>query len=425
MKRNKSLNAEDWATDNKLEPFYYEEYAEHLSALIKAVHFETGIELYAVSLQNEPQFNEPYASCMVQPNEMRDLIKIVGPRFEREGIQTKIYWAEALPEQGSIQAYITAVKNDPVARKYGNIVAIHNYDADGINVGGAGAEEWGRIFHWAQSGEPKCPTWMTETSGHANSWDGAMTLAGNIYNALVYGNASAWVFWSFTVSKDSEVFGLVVDNEPTSRYYVSKQYYRFILPGAVRVAAASSDAEVPCAAFKDKTAGSLSVVLINKDGVPKAMRVSGPGCPAFFETFTTADRRNCEPGQSVTGDGLVLLPPSSVTTLVGSLRIPSAAGEKEGDGPSRFSFSQNFPNPFNPSTTIEFRIPRNGFVTVTVYNVLGKEVRTLVRAGRQAGRHCVIWDGRDDAGRPLASGIYIIRMSTPGYTAVKKGFLIK
>jgi glucuronoarabinoxylan endo-1,4-beta-xylanase len=425
MKRNKSLNAEGWSTDNKLEPFYYEEYAEHLTALIKTVQYETGIELAAVSLQNEPQFNEPYASCVVDPNEMRDMIKVVGPRFEREGIGTKIYWAEALPAQGAIQNYIMAVKNDPVARQYGDIVAIHNYDADGINVGGAGADEWARIYGWAQSGEPKCTTWMTETSGHANSWDGALELIGNIYNALVYGNASAWVFWSFTVSKGSEVFGLVVDNEPTSRFYVSKQIYKFVRPGAVRVDVSSADADVPAAAFKNDREGTLSVILINKSNVPKAVRVSGSGVPSSFQSYTTADRRNCESGPAVGSDGLMLLPPSSVTTLVGSLGAGSSVEDRSGVVPDRFTLFQNYPNPFNPETFIEFEIPRSSVITVKIFDVLGREVRTLVHADFQAGRHRIRWDGRDDAGRAAASGLYLVRLSTEGFVGVKKGSLIR
>ncbi len=425
MKRNKSLNAEGWSTDNKLEPFYYEEYAEHLTALIKTIRYETGIELAAVSLQNEPQFNEPYASCVVDPNEMRDMIKVVGPRFEREGIGTKIYWAEALPAQGAIQNYIMAVKNDPVARRYGNIVAIHNYDADGINVGGAGADEWARIYGWAQSGEPKCPTWMTETSGHANSWDGALELIGNIYNALVHGNASAWVFWSFTVSRDSEVFGLVVDNVPTSRFFVSKQIYKFVRPGAVRVDVSSADADVPAAAFRNDREGTLSVILINKSGVPKAVRISGSGVPSSFQSYTTADRRNCESGPAVGPDGLILLPPSSVTTLVGSLGAGSSVEDRNATVPDRFTLFQNYPNPFNPETFIEFETPRSSLITVKIYNVLGREVRTLVHSDFQAGRHRLRWDGLDDAGRSAASGLYLVRLSTEGFVGVKKGFLIR
>ena len=425
MKRNKSLNADDWATDNKLEPFYYEEYAEHLTAVIKTIQYETGVELAAVSLQNEPQFNEFYASCVVNPDEMRDMIKVVGARFEREGIRTKIYWAEALPAQGAIQNYIMAVKNDPVARRYGDIVAIHNYDADGINVGGAGADEWARIYGWAQSGETKCPTWMTETSGHANSWDGALELAGNIFNALVYGNASAWVFWSFTVSGGSEEYGLVVDNEPTSRFYISKQYYQFIRPGAVRVDVSSADADVPAAAFMNGREGTLAVILINKSNVPKAVRISGAGVPSSLQSFTTADRRNCESGPAVGSDGLLLLPPSSVTTLSGSTGSGSSAEGRAGGVPERFRLFQNYPNPFNPETTIEFEIPRPSPVTVKIFDVLGREVRTLVHADFQAGRHRIRWDGRDGAGRQAASGLYLVRLSAGDFAGVKKGFLIR
>jgi hypothetical protein len=266
---------------------------------------------------------------------------------------------------------------------------------------------------------------MTETSGHPNSWDGALTLAGNIYNALVYGNASAWLFWSFTASRESEAFGLVVDNEPTSRFDVSKQFYRFIRHGAVRVDVSSSDPDVPCAAFKNEREGTLAVLLINKGGVPKAMRISGAGVPASFTSYTTTDKRHCEAGPAIGPEGLILIPPSSVTTLVGSFKTQSAAEEGHGNVPGRFALYQNYPNPFNPETFIEFEIPKTGFVTIKIYNILGREVRALVSADFQPGRHRVRWDGRDNAGRSEASGLYLVRLSTKEFTGVKKGFLIR
>ncbi len=308
MKRNKSLSAEYWATDNKLEPHYYEEYAEHMVAVIKTIKNETGIDLYAVSLQNEPEFNEPYASCVILWDEMRELIKVVGPRFEREGITTKIFWAEALPAQGHIRNYIMAVKNDPEAAKYADIVAIHNYDADGINVGGAGAKQWAQIYQWAQEPEPACPTWMTETSGHPNNWEGAMELAGNIYNALGYGNASAWVWWSFNDTKASERFGLVVDNKPSSRYYVSKQYYKYIRPGAIRVEHQSDSEDIPALAFKNPVEGKVSVVLINKSSTPKVVNLAGHNLPRQYEIYTTSEHRNFEYGGMIGNSELFLLP---------------------------------------------------------------------------------------------------------------------
>ncbi len=205
MKYNKWENGvESWSTNNKLDPRYYEEYAEEIVALIRIVKRETGKDIYAIGLQNEPQFNEPYPSCQVNENEFRDIIKVVGARLDAEGLgEVKLYWAEALPAQNSISYYINAVKADPVAEGYADIVAIHNYDADGASVGGAGCETWQDIYTWAQAGDSQYKTWMTETSGHSDDWNGAMTLAGNIFNALSCGNASAWVFWSFSVDPGS------------------------------------------------------------------------------------------------------------------------------------------------------------------------------------------------------------------------------
>lgn len=323
MKLNKWENGvEGYATDNKLDPKYYEEYAEEVVAMIQVVKRETGKDIYAVGLQNEPQFNEPYPSCQVNPGEFRDIIKVVGARLDAEGLgNVKLFWAEALPAQGSIKAYIDVVKADPVAAAYADIVAIHNYDADGASVGGAGCDYWNNIFNWAQAGNNQYKTWMTETSGHKDDWSGAMTLAGNIFNALECGNASAWVFWSFSVSEGSPEYGLVVSNRPSSRFYVSKQYYKFIRPGAVRVNAVS--AGIPAIAFKDDSAKTVSVVLLNNTSEPQTIEIKGLGLPSNWESFTTSNSRNCEKGKMVGPDGLIILPPGSLTTLVGDNSNPA------------------------------------------------------------------------------------------------------
>lgn len=323
MKLNKWENGvETWATDNKLDPNYYEEYAEEVVALIKVIKRETGKDVYGIGLQNEPQFNEPYPSCQVNPAEFRDIIKVVGKRLEDEGLgNVKLYWAEALPAQGAIKAYIDLVKEDPEAKKYADVVAIHNYDADGASVGGAGCDYWNDIYTWAQAGDTRYKTWMTETSGHADTWDGAMTLAGNIFNALNCGNASGWDFWSFSVSEGSPEYGLVVGNRPTSRYYVSKQYYNFIRPGAVRVDVTSQG--IPAIAFKDNKAKTVSVVLLNNTDKVQTIELKGKGLPSQWESYTTSRSRNCEKGKTVGYDGLIILPPSSLTTLVGDNSNPA------------------------------------------------------------------------------------------------------
>jgi O-glycosyl hydrolase len=307
--------------NNKLDPRYYEEYAEEIVALIRIVKRETGKDIYAIGLQNEPQFNEPYPSCQVNEAEFRDIIKVVGARLDAEGLgEVKLYWAEALPAQNSISYYINAVKADPVAEGYADIVAIHNYDADGASVGGAGCDTWHNIYDWAQAGGSHYKTWMTETSGHSDDWNGAMTLAGNIFNALGCGNTSAWVFWSFSVDLSNAAYGLVVSNRPSARYFVSKQFYKFIRPGAIRVATTS--AGIPALAFKDNNANTVSVILFNNTTQAQTIEIKGAGLPTTWESYTTSNGRNCEKGALVAEDGLIILPPSSVTTLTGNVTNP-------------------------------------------------------------------------------------------------------
>ena len=96
-------------------------------------------------------------------------------------------------------------------------------------------------------------------------------------------------------------------------------------------------------------------------------------------------------------------------------RAARDAGPNAVDGrpvPAALAMS-NAPNPYNPSTTIQYELPSAGLVRISVHNLFGQEVRTLVENHAEAGIHRVVWDGRDTTGRPMASGIYIARIVTP------------
>ena len=86
---------------------------------------------------------------------------------------------------------------------------------------------------------------------------------------------------------------------------------------------------------------------------------------------------------------------------------------------------QNTPNPFNPSTRIEYVLPRDMHVMLDVYNVAGQHVRTLVNGFGYAGQHAVTWDGRDAAGSSVASGVYIYRIEGQGIRASKRMVIIQ
>ncbi|MFQ5745197.1 MAG: FlgD immunoglobulin-like domain containing protein, partial [Acidobacteriota bacterium] len=91
----------------------------------------------------------------------------------------------------------------------------------------------------------------------------------------------------------------------------------------------------------------------------------------------------------------------------------------------RFTVSQNHPNPFNPSTTIAFTAPERGRVTVEVFDLRGVRLRMLLDAEVDAGSHEVRWDGRDAAGKSVASGVYFYRVTGFGQWEVRKLALVR
>jgi hypothetical protein len=103
----------------------------------------------------------------------------------------------------------------------------------------------------------------------------------------------------------------------------------------------------------------------------------------------------------------------------------SADDDTDGQLPSRYSLSNNYPNPFNPSTVIDYSVERRSYVTITVFNVIGQEVRTLVNEVKPAGEHSTSWSGRDSNGRQVASGIYFYRMTAEDFVATRKMLFLK
>jgi hypothetical protein len=109
-----------------------------------------------------------------------------------------------------------------------------------------------------------------------------------------------------------------------------------------------------------------------------------------------------------------MLGPDQITDAPGSPSVPDFS-----------RLDQNVPNPFNPVTAIRFATARPGPVTLAVFDVSGRPVRTLVEGWKQAQRHEATWDGRDERGNPVASGVYLYRLEAPGLTDTKKMILLR
>ena len=96
-----------------------------------------------------------------------------------------------------------------------------------------------------------------------------------------------------------------------------------------------------------------------------------------------------------------------------------------GQLPNDFEFEQNFPNPFNPTTTFRFSLPAAATVKLEIFNILGRKVTTVVDADLPAGRHVRQRDGRSSDGTAVSSGVYFAKLTAGQFTSTKKMVVVK
>jgi hypothetical protein len=109
-----------------------------------------------------------------------------------------------------------------------------------------------------------------------------------------------------------------------------------------------------------------------------------------------------------------------VTSVAGLVAV-----EPQASVPNRFELQQNYPNPFNPTTTIRYSVPVQGRVRLRVFDLIGREVASLVDEQEVSGNYVVSWRGTDNYGMPLASGVYFYKLEGVGQEITKKMLLLK
>ena len=93
--------------------------------------------------------------------------------------------------------------------------------------------------------------------------------------------------------------------------------------------------------------------------------------------------------------------------------------------PMAYTFHQNYPNPFNPTTTLSYELPKESFVDITIYDMLGNVVNNLVNTNQSSGYKSIQWDATNNQGEPVSAGVYLYKIQAGDFVDTKKMILLK
>jgi glucuronoarabinoxylan endo-1,4-beta-xylanase len=298
----------------------YDAWATTLAGFATTFKQKTGLDLYGISAQNEPDYTASYASCLYSAAQMVAFVKVLGPKLAALNPPVKLLAAEpdAWVNLWTGDNYGNAIINDPGANAAVNIIATHDYDHKTDSVTTRPAPPAGVTQH----------IWETEMSdetapdvdiGHG------IQVATWVYAALTTGRASAWHYW-WLVNLNTDGEGLLNQGgsttDPPKRLYTLGNYSKFIRPGYVALnTAGTAPTGVLFSAYKNPADGTVVVVAINP-GMASAMLpvfVSGGKTLTKVTPYVTSATQNLAalPTIAVTNDNFTAtLDAQTVTTFV-------------------------------------------------------------------------------------------------------------
>jgi len=295
-----------------LRPDQRAEFAEYIAAFAIVARDQFGITMTGISIQNEPLFVTSYESMIVTPEQFRELTRAVRRKLDREGLASvKILMPEDVNSSDRYDWYVSPTLNDAETRNAIGTLIAHGTQTDHWNAMGPLIDGYRNTYDK--------PFWLTEASGHAANWAGALTMGTHMYDALVRGDASAYVYWQWTDHPGASEFAFMVDGQPTVKYHVAKHFYRYVRPGAERINATSNDSGLKVASFKHPTSGAITHVLINTGttAADVTLNLSGTGAAASYKQYRTSATENHVRLADVAGGAStnVIIPASRIVTL--------------------------------------------------------------------------------------------------------------
>jgi len=386
-----------------------------------------------ISIQNEPSYTAQWESCILRESESAtyagypQALEAVYNALQERDNPPKILAPEVLGIGYSLfQKYANQFDHERV-----DAYAFHLYHGEADHVGdNHDPDQFIPNLSKIADSYPDKPVWQTEYD--RGDWFNTVWL---MHNCLVHGNTSAYLYW-YLVSSSTGGHALVhLENHSNpytwttddgfilnKEFWAFRQYALYIDRGYSRIMAEADPDDVRISAFLSPEGDYLTVVILNVGESEETLNLDIAGFDVEnMEIVRTTDD---EDAVKIDADNRSIpLPVRSITTVF-------FEGEKTGVStrpvpkPVRFRLGQNRPNPFNPSTRISYLIHESSRVGLSVYNIQGQKVRTLVDEVQAPGSYKVGWDGRDDANRMLPAGVYVYRLSANSETTEKKMILL-
>jgi O-glycosyl hydrolase len=358
------------------------QFARCVAAYLRGFQNTYGVSFYAISIQNELDFDEFYNSCFyplatnyvtaltavrTELNQYPDLanIKIMGPEDVLGGDAYGMwqYGSGSTAADKNLQ-FLQAVGANPAASNAEAYFCVHGYDSDGVSAAAATPTQWLWWANgWSTSPAPGIPanvagfrnygkkSWMTETSGENPAWlyptsgfpgGGAWSIALRLQQALTAGRESAWAYWQMTdgnaVGTETLTDSASLQNSP--KYVAAKHFFKYIRPNSICVnTTVSGDPALTAAAFLHVTNGTMTVVLINATNTPVPAVVNSPAQPLGIRSWQAFTSSNGSYWQSsitgiTNGQATVEVPGYGVVTLYGMAPPRLAAALTAGGQPN-------------------------------------------------------------------------------------------
>jgi MYXO-CTERM domain-containing protein len=330
----------DTTGGNILDPTMVNSFAGWLVAGLQ-MYKDIGVDVYGLSMQNEPNVWQGYNSCFYGQAQYAQHLSEVGPTIKASFPGVRFFGPENMlgiecdvgtnSTDFDPDSYTAAIMSNSGALSVIDKFAVHGY-VDGFTpMTTSNLAAYSTSYRAATASTNKS-LWVTETSGYNHTWSGgpctsnaistcsgAFDLAQAIYAGLYYGHMTAWLYaqgsGGTTPADLNENDLMAGPDNPGKNYYVSKQYYRYIRPGAEMVDAKSSDSNVLAVAFDNTQMGAFTIVAINTGTAATPLTLAGSNLPSSYKAIRTSASENAVDLGTVTA-GNITLPPSSITTLV-------------------------------------------------------------------------------------------------------------